>query len=103
MVKKLIAGCLLSIAVLLMVGTAAFAGTPPDAGIPPGNASCIAACSHACVQLKDWGFADLFVGNNFVPAIAHGDFATGAPGASAKAQMTTQEECIDLLHMDLHR
>jgi hypothetical protein len=37
MVKKLIAGSLLSVVVMLMVGTAAFAGTPP--------ASCAAHCA----------------------------------------------------------
>ncbi len=41
MVKKVILGSLLSMAVVLMGGTAAFAGTPP--AVPP--ASCAAHCA----------------------------------------------------------
>ena len=41
MVKKVILGSLLSMVVVLMMGTAAFAGTPPN--VPP--ASCAAHCA----------------------------------------------------------
>jgi hypothetical protein len=58
MIKKVILGSLLSIAVLLMVGTAAFAGTPP--------ASCAAHCATT-------------FGGQAVGGIAQGDFL-GGPG-----------------------
>jgi hypothetical protein len=105
MIKKLIAGSILSMVVMLMVGTAAFAKPPEDAGIPPANASCIAACSHACVNIRPvllQVYGIVWEGNNLVPMKANGALAAGR-GVSATAQMTIQEECYDILHMTLSR
>ena len=78
MVKKLIAGSILSMVVMLMVGTAAFAATPEDAGRPADNASCIAWCSHWCpgVPTMQWMAQNL-----------------PGPGVSARAKMTAEEVC----------
>lgn len=45
MVKKVILGSLLSMVVVLMMGTAAFAGTPPTVPQAVSQASCAAHCA----------------------------------------------------------
>ena len=56
MVKKVILGSLLSVVVLLMVGTAAFAGTPPETPDPlRGNRDGFrASCAAHCATYEPW-------------------------------------------------
>ena len=74
MVKKLIAGSIVSMGVILMVGTAAFAAPNLD------NAPCIAQCTPngACGSLTP----DF----NEVTYLAHGGTFAGLTGAAAHAQ-----------------
>jgi len=73
---KTIAGILLSVVVVLTLGTAALAALPPDA-------SCIASCAAKVCDPT----------TNLVPSLARGaDFPLPVgPGVSSLAQMTHQE------------
>ena len=75
---KIIAGVMLSLVTVLVLGTAALAAKPEDAGRPADNASCIGWCSHWCpgVPSMPWMAQNL-----------------PGPGVSARAQMTAEEVC----------
>ena len=76
MAKRVILGVLLSMVVMLMVGTAAFAAPNSD------KAPCVAECTPN---------GDCGAGTNNVPFVAHGGWDLGGPGASEHAHLTLAE------------
>jgi len=103
---KIVASIVLSLVVMMTLGTATLAAPPADAGVPPDHASCVAACTHVC-YLSAYGGA-----LNWVPMKARGtipwqldpdgNIVYDVPGVSLTAQNTISYECT-WVGAELHR